>query len=469
LTATAAGLLAAATAVAIPGIATATATAAKASPAAAAAGSEVTGILADGATWVADLPATWNGTLLLYSHGFGPLVAQDAPDPNTQAALLARGYALAGSSYDPHGSMWALDSAVRDQFQTLRAVESSVLPGRPRQVLAFGTSMGGMISALEAQRGRGKINGALTTCGIVAGAVNLNNYQLDGEYAIAQLLLPGQSVPLVNLGANAFATATTLQNAAAAAQPSAAGQARLALAMAFINVPAWDSSQAPPPATDPAAQEAAQYNVEFTGAFSTIDFIELGRPAIDAADGGQASWTAGVNFAALLERSPYRHEVESLYRAAGLSLKADLNTLTANANITADPKALASLERTSVPTGRLEVPELDLHTISDQLVPVQQENYYARQVRAAGDSDLLRQAYVASVGHCNFSPAELIAGVQAISHRVSAGHWGSAADPDSLERTALSLDLGPARFTAYRPGPLTGATPVPDGAGAGRR
>ena len=64
-------------------------------------------------------------------------------------------------------------------------------------------------------------------------------------------------------------------------------------------------------------------------------------------------------------------------------------------------RAVASLERTSVPTGRLGVPELDLHTVSDQLVPVQQENFYAERVAAAGSRDLLRQAYVASVGHCN--------------------------------------------------------------------
>ena len=132
-----------------------------------------------------------------------------------------------------------------------------------------------------------------------------------------------------------------------------------------------------------------------------------------------------MNFAAVLARSPFRKEVAALYKAAGLSLRGDLSTLTQDANITADPSAVRSLEQTSVPTGKLAVPELDLHTISDQLVPVQQENYYARQVRAAGDSGLLRQAFVASVGHCNFSPAELVAGVLAIGQRVSTGHWGS--------------------------------------------
>ena len=420
-----------------------------------------TGTLADGATWIADLPAQWNGTLLLYSHGFGTLSPADSPDPATAAALLARGYALAGSSYDPNGSLWALDSAVRDQFQALHAVETSVLPGRPQQVLAFGTSMGGLISALEAQDGAGRIDGALTTCGIVAGAINLNNYQLDGEYSLAQLLLPGQQVQLVRFTGTgqALATAATLQAAAAQAQQTLAGRARLALAMAFINVPPWDSSQAvPPPASDPGAQEAAQYQVEFTGAFSTLDFIESGRPAIDQAAGGSATWTSGVDFAAVLARSPYRKEVAALYRAAGVSLGDDLHTLTAGADITADPGAVRSLEQTSVPTGRLAVPELDLHTISDQLVPVQQENYYAHTVRAAGDSSLLRQAFVASVGHCNFSPAELIAGVQAISHRVSTGSWGDVAEPDSLEHVALGLNLGPARFTPYHPGRLTGAT-----------
>jgi hypothetical protein len=428
---------------------------------AAAPASHVTGTLPDGASWVADVPAQWNGTVLLYSHGFGSLTAADAPDPATSAALLARGYALAGSSYDPNGSLWALDSAVRDQFQALQAVESTVLPGRPRQVLALGTSMGGLISALEAQDGRGRIDGALTTCGIVAGAVNLNNYQLDGEYALARLLLPGQQVKLVRFtgAADALGTAATLQAAAAQAQQSAAGQARLALAMAFINVPPWAAGQdVPPPPGDPAGQEAAQYQVEFTGSFSTLDFIESGRPSIDQAAGGSGTWTRGVNFAAVLARSPYKREVSALYRAAGLSLRTDLAALTRGADITADPGAVASLEQTSVPTGHLAVPELDLHTISDQLVPVQQENYYAHLVGAAGDSRLLRQAYVASVGHCNFSPAELLAGVLAISHRAATGRWDSVAEPGRLDQVASGLGLGPARFTGYRPGPLTGAT-----------
>jgi hypothetical protein len=440
-----------------PGVGTVTASAA-------AAETQFAGTLPDGTTWIADLPAQWNGTLLLYSHGFGNLTAADAPDPATATALLARGYALAGSSYDPNGSLWALDTAVSDQFKTLRAVESGVLPGRPAQVLAFGTSMGGLVSALEAQDGAGRIDGALTTCGIVAGAINLNNYQLAGEYALAQLLLPGQPVQLTGFAdANAaLATAGTVAQAAAQAQQTPAGQARLALAMAFLNVPPWATGMAAPaPTSDPAAQEDAQYQVEFAGSFTALDFIEFARPSIDQAAGGSATWTRGVDFTRLLRRSPYRREVNALYRAAGTSLRGDLAALTANADISPDRSAVRSLERTSVPFGYLAVPELDIHTISDQLVPVQQENYYRHRVDAVGSGDLLRQAYVASIGHCDFSSAELVAAVLAISHRVSSGHWGAVAEPGTLNAVAGGLDLGPARFIRYDPGRLTGVSRRP--------
>src|SRR4051794_21216958 len=58
-----------------------------------------TGQLPDGATWTIDLPANWNGTLLLFSHGLvppgAPNPAVDAPDPLTADHLLGAGFALA--------------------------------------------------------------------------------------------------------------------------------------------------------------------------------------------------------------------------------------------------------------------------------------------------------------------------------------------------------------------------------------
>ena len=148
--------------------------------------------------------------------------------------------------------------------------------------------------------------------------------------------------------------------------------------------------------------------------------------------------------------------VKTLYRQAGLDLKAELASLTAGADIPADPAAIASLHTTSVPNGHLDVPELNLHTVSDPLVPVQHENEYADVVHAAGSNNLLRQAYVDRWGHCSFSPAELVAGVEALRERVDRGFWGSLADPRKLQERASGLGLGEAAFVKFHPPALSG-------------
>jgi hypothetical protein len=420
-----------------------------------------TGTTSDGGSWVADLPANWNGTLLLYSHGYGTTQASDAPDPATKAALLARGYALAGAGMGPAtGSLWVLGTAVDDQFETLDQVKRTVLPGPPDHVLAVGTSMGGLISSLEAEQARGRIDGALSTCGIVYGGVTLSNYQLDGEYAMARLLAPERSIQLTSYGdaAAAGAAAAQLQAVGTQAQTSAQGRARLALAMAFLNVTDWDpTAPAPPAPNDYDAVEAAQYGAEFGfPAFPIIPFTVTGRQQIELAAGGNVSWTKGVDFASELRDSPYLAEVKALYRAAGLDLRADLRDLTQHADITADPEAVAWLQRTSVPTGRLLVPTMTMHTIGDNLVPVTGENQYGRQVAKAGASRLLRQAYVERAIHCNFTPAELVAGVLAVQHRVQTGRWGGLTSPEALNASAASLGLGDSAFVHYRPGEMIG-------------
>ncbi|MFE9881533.1 alpha/beta hydrolase [Streptomyces sp. NPDC005784] len=411
------------------------------------------GTLSDGATWIADIPAQWNGTLLLFSHGFGPTAASDAPSAAAQEALLDAGYALAGSSYDPHGSMWALDSAERDQFGALAAFRGQV--GTPTRVISVGQSMGGLINAQIARDGAGRVNGSLGLCGLVAGGVDLDNYQLDAEYTLATFFDPADADNLVNLGgqADAAALADRLSKAVETAQQTPAGRARIALAAAYLNLADWAPGQQPPARHDFAGQEQQQYAWLAQG---LLRFIVPARWSVEQSAGGNTSWNTGVDYAGLLHKSTHAKQVAALYREAVLNLRTDLNRLTRGADITADPAAVAHLKRTSTAGQGVAVPLLDIHTTADQLVPVEQESAFAERVRTAGDSARLRQAYVARQGHCNFTTAEVIAGLHAVEHRLAAGHWDDAATADELQHSAAELNLGGAAFTDYRPSRQTG-------------
>jgi hypothetical protein len=312
--------------------------------------------------------------------------------------------------------------------------------------------MGGLVSALEDERAAGRLDGVLTTCGLVAGAIDLNNYQLDGEYAIRQLLSGSQDLPLVRFTsvAQANATAQQLVAAAQAAQQTPAGRARLALAMAFLQTPTWFTGQPLPGPRDYQAQEQQQFNW-VTG---QLPFVEGARPDIEQAAHGNGSWTIGVDYRQVFERTGTEEEVEALYRQAGLNLDRDLGELTRHAAIAPDLNALGFLRQTSQPTGRLTVPELDLHTIADQLAPVAFERDYAQDVERNGRANLLRQAYVQRQGHCQFTPAELVAGVDALRQRVDTGRWDALADPARLNAAAGMLNLGGSAFIHFEPPPL---------------
>jgi hypothetical protein len=122
-------------------------------PDAMAAGSAtLTGSLPDGATYLIQVPQAWNGTLVLYSHGIvipgSPNPARDAGDPLTGQYLLDHGYALAGSSYTTTG--WAVQDGLADQIATLDAFGSLV--GHPGRTIAWGHSLGGLITAGLIQR-----------------------------------------------------------------------------------------------------------------------------------------------------------------------------------------------------------------------------------------------------------------------------------------------------------------------------
>ncbi|MFG2650415.1 alpha/beta hydrolase family protein [Streptomyces sp. NPDC048436] len=416
----------------------------------------VEGTLPSGAAYMIDTPDDWNGTVLLFSHGYrpegSPNPAVNAPDETAKKLLLKEGYALVGSSYATTG--WSVEQAVPDQLAALDAFTGEV--GEARRTLAWGQSLGGLITTTIAERHPGRIDGSLSMCGLVHGGVANWNSTLDATFALRTLLTPNSGGGKVQLtgfkdAAAATASAKRLGETLGTAQNTADGRARIALAAALHNIPGWNDPGTPRPAPDDyPAQQANQYTA-VRGLVAQPGFAW--REEAERRAGGNMSWNTGVDYSAMLARSAHYKEVKALYKSAGLSLREDLRGLARAPRVSAEPRAVRYMAAHAAPSGRLSKPQFDIHTTGDALVPVQVENAYQRAVAGAGRTPLLRQAYTENAGHCTFSPAEQLAALHTIEHRVTTGHWGDTS-PLALNSRAHQADpTTAARFAAYRPGP----------------
>jgi pimeloyl-ACP methyl ester carboxylesterase len=400
------------------------------------------------ATYQADLPAKWNGTLLLYSHGYaaptGGNPVSDAGDATTKAWLLENGYALAGSSYSSTG--WALGDAFPDQLALLGVFAKKF--GKPKRTIAWGHSLGGIITAGLVQLHPELFAGALPMCGVLAGGVANWNGALDIGFATQILLDPRlQVVNIADPGANL----TRARAAVAAANATPAGKARLALIAALGDLPGWFNPLNPEPAADDFASRQAN---QATWESFDFTYVFAFRAELEKRAGGNPSWNTGVDYQQAFAASPGRVEAETLYRQAGLDLAADLARIQSSPRISADPAAVAYLDRNISFNGSLKVPVLTLHTTGDGLVVVANESAYADVVAAGSDAAMLRQLFVHRANHCIFTPAEQIAAFQVLFERLDRGSWPST---EALVLNAQAAGLG----SKYNGGQLPGsASPI---------
>jgi pimeloyl-ACP methyl ester carboxylesterase len=412
-----------------------------------------TGTLPDGAAFLIEVPSPWNGTLLLYSHGYvvpgSPNPAQDVGDPATGAFLLSYGFALAGSSYAHTG--WALQEALPDQIAVLDAF--TTLVGSPSRTIAWGHSLGGIITAGLIQRFPDRFDAALPMCGVLSGGVGTWNQALDSEFAFKTLLAFGTSLQLVNI-TDPNANFALSEELLASAQTTPQGKARFALSAALGDTPGWFNPALPEPAAnDFAAREANQFlwasQVDFP-------FVFAFRAELEFRAGGNPSWNTGVDYRKQFERSVDRDEVRALYQQAGLSLDADLDTLNDAARIAANPDSVEYLEQNIIFNGSISFPVLTMHTTGDGLVSNQNESAYKDVVDEAGNKRLLRQTFVHRAGHCTFTPAETITALQNLLERLNGGRWPDL-DPSTLNAEAAALgplNVAPPSFLRFEPAPF---------------
>lgn len=404
------------------------------------------GTLPNGATWLLDMPARWNGYVILVSHGHqgGP----DNPAKNSmgdslalQRELLRQGYAMLGSSFSRTG--WAVEQGVEDQLATLDVFER--LHGKARAVIAYGESMGGLVSMGLVERWPTRIAGALPVCASVSGSTPMMNVALDGAFAIKVLLDP--SIEIVRQ-TDEQADRRRQTEALARAAETPQGRARVALAGALAQIPAWTTGPTAPAADDYEAQQRQMQAVFLWSVFPP-------RTDQEARAGGNSSSNVGVDYAALLERSGRGPMVRALYQRAGLDLAADLARLDAAPRIAADPQAIDYMAHHYIPTGNLESPVLTLHSIGDGVTPPTLTSGLQERVDKAGKAVMLRRLFVAGSGHCDFTRDELATALGVLRARIDSGAW-----PALDAATLNGVGEGPrgrvrARFTDEVPGVMT--------------
>ncbi len=407
----------------------------------------------EGAFYTISVPSNWNGTLALYSHGYvfkgQPLLnpAPDAGDPLTEAELLQEGYALAGSSYSQNG--WAIQQAFDDQIALLDFFNTTC--GHPDSTIAWGHSLGGIITAGLVQLYPDRFAGALPMCGVVAGGIGTWNQALDSAFAF-NVLLAGNALSIVHIN-HPKNTYNKAESILTTAQNTAQGRARIALAAALADIPGWfDPSLPEPGSKDYAAQEQNQFLWE-----SQVDFMFAfeARAELEGRAGGNPSWNNGVDYSTQLNLSADSSEVTALYKKAGLNLNQDLKTLASAKRIKADSEAKDYLNKYITFNGDLNIPVLTMHTTGDGLVVNQDEQAYASVVSSRGDSNLLRQVFVHRAGHCAFTPAETVTAFHTLIHRLSTGKWDDFTDPGLMNKKALALGPGlntaPPAFINFEP------------------
>lgn len=124
---------------------------------------EDTGTLAE-APYRIDIPADWNGELVVLAHGFEPVgVPRESPwpaDPATPMFTSGR-YAVAQSGYATQG--WAMRDAIADS-ERLRA-HFVQRHGLPKRTWFVGMSMGGGIAIATIEQQAAHYDGALSLCG----------------------------------------------------------------------------------------------------------------------------------------------------------------------------------------------------------------------------------------------------------------------------------------------------------------
>jgi pimeloyl-ACP methyl ester carboxylesterase len=316
-------------------------------------------------------PTAWNGSLIIYAHGYvspnQPVAI--TPDDNLVISLLApQGFAVAVSSFSENG--WVIKDGAQRTHQLLGLFTSKF--GRPTTVYVGGASMGGLIAIKLVETYPDAYVGALAACAVSGGSQRLFDYHAHARALFDVFyphVLPGSAAELP-AGIDITQAIALPAIAAMTANPLPA------VTMAQVD-------QTPFPFATPAEliESIVTALVGNAGDLAALGSVTHGQPYFDNRTVTYSSQTLPASLLAAINAGVERFD--------------------------ASPSARQALDHNYDPSGDLRLPMLMLSNARDPVVPGFNQTSYAAAVAANGAENLLVQRQVPVFGHCVFAPAQL--------------------------------------------------------------
>jgi pimeloyl-ACP methyl ester carboxylesterase len=305
-----------------------------------------------GGGYLIEVPADWNGGLVIFAHGTNGHEATPLA-----SHLAAKGYAWAASSFRSGG--YRPDLSLVDTLQVRDLFIREI--GRPRWTIIHGQSQGGHIAIASLELHPGVYQGALIECGVTDGVT------------IADLRL-----------------------------------AYMAAAEYFAGVPLLDDPARPDLAARvseqwlPALGEPGRYTRQGERFDSVVKHLFGGGLPLRLEGLRRFYFSNMIAFRRTQTLGRAGSTLNVRYRIdPGLGVDEDeLNRKIRRFAPVADARSRETNPVFAEPSGRITVPVLTLHETGDAFVPFSLEQSYRRRTLAVGTSHLLVQRAIRWPAHC---------------------------------------------------------------------
>jgi len=348
-----------------------------------------------GAAYRIEVPAAWNGKLVMYAHGFaGAGLALGVSNPSIRRYLIQNGYAWGASSYSKNN--YDVRAGVEDtnalalEFNKIAAANGRTLAA-PGKIYITGHSMGGHITAAaiedEAQataNNKVKYAGAVPMCGVVGDT------ELFNEFAAMQVTAQAEaglaSSPVTSWSTIAAQVTGTLFSSFPSAAAPTAQIATTATGAKYASVLKNITG-----GERPLFSQGLAFGGAFPSAYGTF---------------GSDGTVTGILTKNVLDTNGFTYTIDG-DAAGSTALNASVQKLTAAAD--ANRLRRDGLRWIPKVNGEFRIPVVSIHTLGDLFVPFSMEQVYQKRAAAKGNSAWLVQRAIRGASHCDFTVAEQVA------------------------------------------------------------